>query len=176
VGEHVGKLKVGTRVGTNGEEEEAPESENEAQEPPPAEVAAEGEAATEVAAEAEVAEAAPPAEDPPAKRSRWGPAEEGGNGGGDDGGGGASRDVFVNNIAWEATEAAVRALFAAHGTIQSLRMPRGDNPQRPNAHRGIAYITFGTPHPNHAPWPCERLAFSASPHPSSYAPSHTSSW
>lgn len=143
----MGKLKVGTRVGMNGEEEEAPESENEAQEPAAAQVAAEGEAATEVAASAEVAEAAS-AEDgdsPASKRSRWGPADEGGDSGG---GGGASRDVFVNNIAWEATEADVRALFAAHGTIQSLRMPRGDNPHRPNAHRGIAYITFGTPHPN----------------------------
>jgi hypothetical protein len=143
VGEQVGKLKVGTRVGMNGEEEQTPESEHEAQEPPAVQVAAEGEAATEVAAEAEVAEATPAEEeDPPAsKRSRWGSGEQG------DDGGGASRDVFVNNIAWEATEAGVRALFAAHGTIQSLRMPRGDNPQRPNSHRGIAYITFSTPHP-----------------------------
>ena len=59
-----------------------------------------------------------------------------------------ARDVFVNNIAWEATEAAVKALFAEFGSIMSLRMPRGDNPQRPNAHRGIAYITFGAGQPD----------------------------
>ncbi|KAI9148613.1 Splicing factor [Blastocladiella emersonii ATCC 22665] len=48
------------------------------------------------------------------------------------------RVLFVANLAFSATEAAVRALFAQHGTVTDLRLPR-DPAGKP---RGIAFVTF----------------------------------
>ena len=50
------------------------------------------------------------------------------------------RELFVRNVHWDSSEQDIKALFSAHGTVESVRLPRNINGKS----KGFCYVTFSS--------------------------------